>query len=121
MRLNGSGNCHRCKMCRDAGKSGGGPPHSRTLARFSTAFANAKRLGLRQPAGAFAGNNLPRELNPTTTSNGGGSFAAPEALKINAQPLHAQTHLALGKAELARGGGHVAVAAFKFGHDHFVF
>ena len=40
---------------RFAGKSGGGPPQSKTLARNSTIPMNAKRLGLRQSSGAFDG------------------------------------------------------------------
>jgi len=34
-------------------KSGGGPPQSKTLARFAAAPDNAKRLGLRQSPGAL--------------------------------------------------------------------
>jgi hypothetical protein len=36
------------------GKSGGGPPHSKTLARATTTCANAQRLGVLQPPGASA-------------------------------------------------------------------
>ena len=35
------------------GKSGGGPPHSKTLARNAVASDNAKRLGVRQSSGAL--------------------------------------------------------------------
>ena len=34
-------------------KSGGGPPHSRTLARGTKFSINAKPLGVRQPSGAL--------------------------------------------------------------------
>ncbi len=37
------------------GKSGGGPPHSKTLTRGTKAPEGAKRLGLRQSSGALAG------------------------------------------------------------------
>jgi hypothetical protein len=40
-------------VCRSANKSGGGPPHSKTLARGSEFSDNAERPGLRQPSGAF--------------------------------------------------------------------
>jgi hypothetical protein len=40
-----------------AGKSGGGPPHSRTLSRGTVRSANAERLGLRQPSGALGEAN----------------------------------------------------------------
>ena len=38
------------------GKSGGGPPHSTTLARGTKRPANAERPGVRQPSGALGGN-----------------------------------------------------------------
>jgi len=36
-------------------ESGGGPPHSRMLARSWIAFDSAKRPGVRQPSGALEG------------------------------------------------------------------
>jgi hypothetical protein len=36
------------------GKSGGGPPHSKTLARGSRGSVNAKRFGVRQSSGALS-------------------------------------------------------------------
>jgi hypothetical protein len=35
------------------GKSGGGPPQSKTLSRRATTRVNAKRLGVLQPSGAL--------------------------------------------------------------------
>jgi len=43
-------------------KSGGGPPHSKTLARFSAILVCAERLGVRQSSGAL------RQRNPATKS-----------------------------------------------------
>jgi hypothetical protein len=36
-----------------SGKSGGGPPQSKTLPRRTVTRVNAKRLGLLQPSGAL--------------------------------------------------------------------
>ena len=41
-----------CEIC-DAENSGGGLPQSKTLARGAMTPEYAKRLGLRQPSGAF--------------------------------------------------------------------
>ena len=38
-------------------KSGGGPPHSKTLARHRGPPNRAKRLGVRQPSGALGGRD----------------------------------------------------------------
>jgi hypothetical protein len=42
---------------RGVGKSGGGPPQSKTWRKFGAAPANAKRPGVRQPAGALERGN----------------------------------------------------------------
>jgi len=39
------------------GKSGGGPPHSKTLARWPMTTGCAKRLGVRQSSGALGGRD----------------------------------------------------------------
>jgi len=39
-------------------ESGGGPPHSMTLARGTRCLANAERLGVRQSSGALGDNKL---------------------------------------------------------------
>ncbi len=39
-------------------KSGGGPPHSRTLPRDSTIRMNAQRLGALQSSGALTANGM---------------------------------------------------------------
>src|ERR1035437_2246644 len=43
-------------------KSGGGPPHSKTLARWPMTTECAKLLGVRQPSGALGGWDEPFSL-----------------------------------------------------------
>ena len=45
-----------CRADGARGKSGGGPPHSRTLARWRWFSNRAERLGVRQSSGALAGH-----------------------------------------------------------------
>jgi hypothetical protein len=48
-------------------KSGGRPPHSKTLARLAARpLVSAKRLGLRQSSGAFNAQKLPDSLDRTS-------------------------------------------------------
>jgi hypothetical protein len=46
-----------------AGKSGGGPPQSKTLARGTVRAADAERLGLRQSSGALGAARNVRRRN----------------------------------------------------------
>jgi hypothetical protein len=45
-------------FCRDAGKSGGGPPQSKTLRAARWTLKCAERLGLRQSSGALEGRRI---------------------------------------------------------------
>jgi hypothetical protein len=47
----------------DWGESGGGPPHSKTLADVRRGPANAKRLGVRQSSGALGRADVAADVN----------------------------------------------------------